>query len=54
MTKRTQTMEMKQNKTFFHGTYSNITPFFIGPKYYYISITFIIDMFQFHCKRENK
>ena len=25
-------MEMKQNKTFFHETYSNLTSFFIGHK----------------------
>ena len=25
--KWTQTMEMKQNQTFFHGTYSNLTPY---------------------------
>ena len=25
-------MEMKQNQTFFHGTYSNLTLFFIGRK----------------------
>ena len=25
-------MEMKQNQTFFHGTYSNLTSFFIGGK----------------------
>ena len=30
--KWTQTMEMKQNQTYFHGTYSNMTSFFIGWK----------------------
>ena len=30
--KSTQTIEMKQNKKFFHGTYSNLTSFFIGRK----------------------
>ena len=25
-------MELKQNQTFFHGTYSNLTVFFIGRK----------------------
>ena len=29
MTKVTQTMEMKQNQTFFHETYSNLTLFTI-------------------------
>ena len=30
--KYTQTMEMKQNQTFFHGSYSNLTLFFVGHK----------------------
>ena len=37
-----QTMEMKQDQIFFHGTYSNI------------SVTFTIGIFQFHCKIEYK
>ena len=43
----TQTMEMKQYQTFFHGTYSNLTSFFIGYKILRISMTFIISIFQF-------
>ena len=27
MTKVNPKMDMKQNKTFFHGTYSNLTPY---------------------------
>ena len=30
--KWTETMEMKQNQTFFHGTYLNLTSFFTGRK----------------------
>ena len=30
--KWTQTMEMKQNQTFFHGTYSNLTSFIFCQK----------------------
>ena len=32
MTKVNLNNEMKQNQTFFHGTYSNLTLFFIGRK----------------------
>ena len=35
-------MEMKQNQTFFHGTYSNLTPYhhiFFIKKYQSISVT---------------
>ena len=32
MTNLNPTMEMKQNQTFFHGTYLNLTSFFIGRK----------------------
>ena len=38
-------MEMKQTETFFHGTYSNLSN---------ISMTFLTDIFQFHCKNEHK
>ena len=55
MTKVTQTIEMKQNQTFFHGTYSNLTSFFIGYKIRKtISMTFIIGISQFRCKTEPK
>ena len=40
--KWTQTMEMKQNQTFFHGTCSHLTP--------YLSLSKIIDIFQYHSK----
>ena len=40
--KWTQTMEMKQNQTFFHGTYSHLTP--------YLSLSKIINIFQYHSK----
>ena len=40
--KWTQTMEMKQNQTFFHETYSNLALFSLVIKYQHISITFII------------
>ena len=32
MTQVNQTMEVKQNQIYFHGTYSNLTLFFIGHK----------------------
>ena len=32
MTKVNQTMDVKQNQIYFHGTYSNLTLFFIGHK----------------------
>ena len=32
MTNLNPTMEMKQNQTFFHETYLNLTSFFIGRK----------------------
>ena len=40
--KWTQTMKMKQNQTFFHGTYSHLTP--------YLSLSKIINIFQYHSK----
>ena len=49
----TQAMKMKQNQTFFQASYSNLTLFSLVLKYYDISITFIIDIFQFHCKIEH-
>ena len=48
--KWTQTIEMKQNQTFFHRTYSNLISIFIGSKILKFSMTFIIDIFQCHCK----
>ena len=39
---------MKQDQTFFEGTYSNLTLFSLVVKYQNISITFIIDTFQFN------
>ena len=42
---------MKQNHTFFHGAYSNMTLCFIGGIFHW---TFIIGTFQFHCKNEHK
>ena len=47
-------MEIKQNQTFFHGTYSNLTLFFIDRKILNISTMCIIGTFQFHCKSEQK
>ena len=39
-------MKVKQNQTFFHGTYSNLISLFISHK--------ILKYFQFHCKNEHK
>ena len=44
--KWTQKMKMKQNQTFFHGTFSNLTPFYIKT-YKSISITSKIEISQF-------
>ena len=38
----------------FHRTYANLTSFFIGRRTLNISMTFIIAIFQFHCKSEHK
>ena len=47
-------MVLKQNQTFFRGTYSNLTLFFIGCKILKnISMTFIIGTSQSHCKSEH-
>ena len=47
--------EMKQNQTFFHRIYSNLTPFFIGHKILkYFNDFFIVGIFQFHCKSEHE
>ena len=45
-------MELKQNQTFFRGTYSNLTLFFIGRKILKY-ITFIIGTIQSRCKSEH-
>ena len=50
--KWTQTMEMKQNQTFFHVAYSNLTSFFIGHKILKYFIDFGI--FQLYWKSEHK
>ena len=47
-------MEMKQNQTFFHGTYSNLTSFCFHRRNWNVSVTFIIDIFQFQQKSEHK
>ena len=44
MTKVNPTMEMKQNEAFFHGTYSDLTSFFIGCKI----LKFINDFYNWH------
>ena len=51
--KWTQTMEMKENQTFFKGTYSNLALFSLVVKCYNISMTFMIYTFQSHCKSEH-
>ena len=45
-------MEMKKNQIFFHGTYSNLIS--LVAKYLNISMTFLVDIFQFHCKIKHK
>ena len=45
--KWTQKMKMKQNQTFFHGTFSNLTPFYIKT-YKSISVTSKIEISQFY------
>ena len=44
MTTVNPNIEMKQNQTFFYGTYSNLN----------LASAFIISIFQFHYKSENK
>ena len=47
--KLTQTMEMKQNQTFFYRTYSNLTPYlFFIKNYKSIWMTFKIEISQFY------
>ena len=38
----------------FHGTYSHLTSFFIGPKILKYFNVIVIGIFQFHCKSEHK
>ena len=53
--KETQTMEIKQNQTFFHRTYSNLTSFFIARKILkYFNDFYNFVTLQFHCKIEKK
>ena len=47
-------MEMKQDETFFHGTHSNLTLFFIGRKILKYFNDSMIGTFQFHCKSGHK
>ena len=51
--KWTQTIEIKQNQTVFHGIYSNLVLLFIGRKMLKYSMTFIIGTFQSQCKSEH-
>ena len=46
-------MEMKQDHTFSQGTHSNLTLFSLVVKDQNISMTFIIETFQSHCKSEH-
>ena len=48
-----ETVEMKQNQTFFQGTYSNLTLFSLVVRHQNISMTFISGTFQSHCKSEH-
>ena len=47
-------MEMKQNQTFFHGTYSELTSFLFDKKYSSISMSFKIKISQFYDSNELK
>ena len=46
-------MERKQNQTFFHGTYSNLTLYLFLSKYIEVFQWLIIGTFQSHCKCEH-
>ena len=47
---QTQAMEMKQNQTFHMGYIEIWDHFLLGAEYWNISMTSLIDIFQFGCK----
>ena len=47
-------MEMKQNQTFFQGTYLSLTSLFIGYRMVKYFTDFVNSIFRFHCKIEHK